>query len=107
MEWWITITETEHQLSELIESLDACELGDSIPLGNAYYIPILHHEEVTPREYITAHEALERGLLELKDSGNIDAVIVINKAPQPVLIIAGMDVHAEGTQSRRPCETRW
>ncbi len=34
------------------------------------------------------------------DSGRIDAVIVINRATLPVLFIAGMDVHATGTQSR-------
>lgn len=39
-------------------------------------------------------------MLELQDSGRIDALIVINKGDKPVLFIAGMDVHAEGTQSR-------
>lgn len=34
------------------------------------------------------------------DSGRIDAVIAINRATQPILFIAGMDVHAKGTQSR-------
>jgi hypothetical protein len=38
--------------------------------------------------------------LELVDSGRIEAVIAINRATQPVLFIAGMDVHAKGTQSR-------
>jgi len=38
--------------------------------------------------------------LELRDSGRIDALIAINKGGKPVLFIAGMDVHAEGTQSR-------
>ncbi|MHA2406045.1 MAG: ARPP-1 family domain-containing protein [Candidatus Hermodarchaeia archaeon] len=80
--------------------MDAYELGDAIPLGNAHYVPILHQDTDEPRDYITAHEALEQGLLELQDSGDIDAVIVFNQAPKPVLIIAGMDVHAEGTQSR-------
>ncbi len=39
-------------------------------------------------------------MLELRDSGRIDALIAINKGDKPVLFIAGMDVHAEGTQSR-------
>jgi hypothetical protein len=52
------------------------------------------------RDYITAHEALKQGQLEIHDSGRIDAVLAISKASKPVLFIAGMDVHAEGSQSR-------
>jgi hypothetical protein len=75
-------------------------LGDTILLGNAHFVPILCTDDERAREYITAHEALEQGLLELRDSGQIDAVFVINRAPKPVLFIAGMDVHCKGSQSR-------
>jgi hypothetical protein len=83
-----------------MDALDALELADAHQVGNAHFIPILHHEEGASREYITAHEALKKGLLDLRDSGDINAVIVFNKAKLPVLFIAGMDVHAEGSQSR-------
>ncbi len=69
-------------------------------MGNAHYIPILTEKEDNPREYITVHEALEQGLVNLQDSGRIDAVWATNNAAKSVLFIAGMDVHAQGTQSR-------
>ncbi len=69
-------------------------------MGNAHYVPILTEREDFPREYITVHEALEQGLVELQDSGRIDAAWVTNNARKSVLFIAGMDVHAQGTQSR-------
>lgn len=80
--------------------MDALELAEAHQIGNAHFIPILLREKEDTRNYITAHEAIKKGLLDLLDSGDINAVIVFNKANLPVLFIAGMDVHAEGTQSR-------
>jgi hypothetical protein len=84
----------------LVEAIDDLELGDSQQVGNAHFIPILVKDIDRPRNYITAHEAIKAGVLELRDSGRIDALIAINKGDNPILFIAGMDVHAEGTQSR-------
>ncbi|MFX0169676.1 MAG: ARPP-1 family domain-containing protein [Candidatus Hodarchaeota archaeon] len=85
---------------DLIKALDALELGGAHQIGNAHFIPILCPSQAVPRDYLTAHEALQKGLLDLRDSGDINAVLVFNRAKLPVLFIAGMDVHAEGTQSR-------
>lgn len=94
------MTETQETLSHLIDAIESLEIADSVPIGNAHFIPILQKDPEQPRDYITAHEALEQGLLELRDSGRIEAVVVINKATVPVLFIAGMDIHGGGTQSR-------
>lgn len=87
-------------MTDLMDALDTLELADPQEVGNAYFIPILLREPETSRGYITAHEALEKGLLDIRDSGEITSLIVFNKAKLPVLFIAGMDVHAEGSQSR-------
>ena len=87
-------------MNDLMDALDGLELVEAHQVGNAHFIPILLSEQKHTRKYITAHEALTKGLLDLRDSGDINTLIVFNKAKLPVLFIAGMDVHAEGTQSR-------
>ena len=87
-------------MNDLLDALDGLELADAHQVGNAYFIPILLREQEDARDYITAHEAIKKGLLDIQDSGDINTVIVFNRANLPVLFIAGMDVHGEGTQSR-------
>ena len=69
-------------------------------MGNAHFIPLLVKDVERPRDYITVNEAVEEGVLEIRDSGVIDRVIAINRGRKPILVVAGMDLHAEGTQSR-------
>ena len=92
--------EAEEILDDLVASIDDLELGEAQQVGNAHFIPILTKKPKGERGYITVPEAIEEGVLEVRDSGRIDRVIAINRGDKPILIIAGMDLHAEGTQSR-------
>jgi hypothetical protein len=94
------MTESKEAVDELLEAIDELELGETEQVGNAHFIPILDKDPERERSYITVNEALKAGVLELRDSGNIDSLIAVNKGDMPVLFIAGMNVHAEGTQSR-------
>ncbi len=94
------MTESKEAVEELLEAIDELELGDTQQVGNAHFIPILDKDPERERSYITVNEALKAGVLELRDSGSIDSLIAVNRGDMPVLFIAGMNVHAEGTQSR-------
>ncbi|MFX1475544.1 MAG: ARPP-1 family domain-containing protein [Promethearchaeota archaeon] len=94
------MTESKEAVDELLEAIDELELGETEQIGHAHFIPILDKDPERERSYITVNEALKAGVLELRDSGSIDTLIAVNRGDMPILFIAGMNVHAEGTQSR-------
>lgn len=94
------MSQTSEAIEELITLVTELELGKHQQIGNAHFIPLIDNTPKQKRDYITVHEALEKGTLDLRDSGRIDALIVKNRGDKAILFVAGMDVHAQGTQSR-------
>lgn len=74
-------------------------VGDAIEIGGAQIIPLYLPSEPEERDYVTIKEAIESGVVEIRDSGVIGSVIVNNTGDMNIFVAHGT-VIAGGTQPR-------
>jgi len=83
---------------QIINSLTSIKFGKPITHGNITIIPILQENETKP-EYMLIKEAVEKGLAEIVETGEIGTLKVLNHGETPILIPLGEELTGE-TQSR-------
>src|SRR4030042_3351050 len=70
---------------------DRIKVGDPIEYGNLKIFPILATRTLSQRDYVSLDEAMERGWLKIRESGegNVNIVEVRNNGKEKVFILTG------------------
>lgn len=78
----------------IADRLQCVQLGEATTFKNLSLFPLLNGTPGAP-DYLTLEEALQAGLVsvtEVHESGEVNALKVINRAPQAVLIVDGEEL---------------
>ena len=95
--------ETIRSLAHEILTGEGYALEQPISQLGLSVIPIVRTDEISPIEidYLSTSEAIEAGVLEIRDAGDaVNLIIARNTGLKPVLIEEGEVLRAEGSQDR-------
>ena len=95
--------ETIRSLAHEILTGEGYALEQPISQLGLSVIPIVRTDEISPIEidYLSTSEAIEAGVLEIRDAGDaVNLIIARNTGTKPVLIEEGEVLRAEGSQDR-------